>query len=212
MDKNYERLTSKRQDSVVSAKHGSDKLAKKDTVSYIAIAVATVLCIVSMWMFFKHSMYSLDSIIEQDVKQLQEIFKRIDKDCKIIRFAHEKNYIDFLTVKEFVGEQVGAMTVAYPKRWNGPYLHHNPTVDNIHYVVVRTKEGYYIAPGDGVMTSNGKMIGQDIILNSQTDIEALLQRSDNLKSSTGVFVAKLELVSNNVMHEMEKPLNYLHFD
>lgn len=185
-----------------------DRSTHSSGVSFFAVAIILGLFVVSVWILIKHSKYSTDAIIVQDMQTLQNIFKDIDKDCKIIDFEHTKNYIDFLTVKEFIGSQVGAMNITYPKNWKGPYLKHNPTVLNQQYVVLKNKKNYYLVPGDGVVLANGQTIGTDIILNEKSDIEALLQDPQGLKSSQGVLVVKIEIGGTYFKRVLQAPVSY----
>ena len=69
----------------------------------------------------------------------------------------------FLTnpVKSFEGSEVGSLNLAYPKKWQGPYLGDNPTFQGKAYQIIRTKNGYFVTPGDGIMLPNGLVIGRD---------------------------------------------------
>ena len=183
----------------------------KKAIPALAVSIFFVLFTLSIWMFFTYSKNVTDAFIVKDLSQLEEIFKQIDQDCKITGFDHIKNYVDFLTVKEFVGSQVGAMKMSYPKNWKGPYLLQNPTVLEQSYIVLKNKKGYYLVPGDGVVLTNGKIIGRDIILNDQTDIELLMQDVNALKSSQGLLVRKIQIESSYIKQEFHKPLNYLNF-
>lgn len=204
----------KKQDEKISARSHKDnhgvkveKARGKSVVPSLAAVVTLILFIVSLWVLFKKSKYSTDAIIVQDIQVLQQIFERINQDCKIIDFNHSKNYIDFLTVKEFVGSEVGSMNLAYPKNWKGPYLKHNPTVLEHQYIVLKNKKNYYLAPGDGVVLANGQAIGNDIILNENSDIDALLQDSQGLKSSQGALILKIETDGSYLKKELQAPLN-----
>ena len=121
-----------------------------------------------------------DVMIAEHIEQLSAIFKRIDKECSIIDFEHQRNYIDFLTVIAFEGSEVGPMNVRYPKKWQGPYLKDNPTMQTKYYEIVKTQKGYFIVPGQGVTLSNGKVIGKDIIFDGNADIAKMLETEDVL--------------------------------
>lgn len=177
-------------------------------MSFLTGTIFLGLFFVSIWFLFKYSKYSTDAIIAQDMQSLQQIFREIDKDCKIIDFEHAKNYVDFLTVKEFIGSQVGAMNITYPKNWKGPYLKHNPTVLEQQYIVLKNKKNYYLVPGDGVVLANGKTIGTDILLNEKSDIEALLQDPKGLKSSQGPLAVKVEIGGTYFKKVLQPPLSY----
>lgn len=115
-----------------------------------------------------------DELIAQKVVQLAEILERIEEQCNIIDFDRQKTPIDFLNVVKFVGSEVGGMNLAYPENWTGPYLNDNPTIQDKEFQVVRTKQGYFVTPGDGVVLSNGKVVGKDIVLDENADILKLM--------------------------------------
>lgn len=120
--------------------------------------------------FYYRSRWYSTSVITEDLKALQDIFKRIDESCTIMSFDAPISPINYLTVRSFEGSEVGAMNLAYPTRWQGPYLEDNPTVQGFEYQIVRTKKGHFITPGNGVMLPTGKELGKDIVLNKNSDI------------------------------------------
>jgi hypothetical protein len=145
---------------------------------YILPAITAILflslCVVALYRYYQTAQVVGDQIIVDHVGQLEQIFKKIDATCQIIGFEHEKSYVDFLTVRSFVGSEVGAMNLAHAEKWEGPYLQDNPTIYEKQYLIVDTPKGYYLVPGDGVVLSNGKIIGKDLIFNRETNFEALL--------------------------------------
>ncbi|MBN2267009.1 MAG: hypothetical protein JW725_01560 [Candidatus Babeliaceae bacterium] len=116
-----------------------------------------------------------NTIIANDVEQLASILRKIDATCGIISFDREKSYLDFLNVKGFTGSEVGPINLAYPGRWEGPYIADNPTIQGRSYAVVKTTKGYFVVPGDGITLSNGRTIGKDIIINGTSDIPAMMR-------------------------------------
>ena len=132
----------------------------------------------------------VDRVIAYDIARLETIFRDIQAKCDIIDFEYEKNYIDFLNVIKFVGSQLGPMNLMHPERWPGAYLNEKLTVQQKPYAVLETKNGYYIVPGDGVKLSNGTVIGKDIVLSRDSDIENLIERGV-LKIGDFVLAAKL---------------------
>lgn len=118
---------------------------------------------------------SFVDLMSIDILKLARIFERINKTCVILEFDYQKNPINFLNVKSFIGSEVGPMNLAYPDRWEGPYLSKNPTIQSIEYQIVRTRKGYFITPGQGVMLPNRKVIGKDIIFDERSDIQAMLK-------------------------------------
>lgn len=163
-----------------------------------AILLFLLLSGVSVYKLYQNSVHSTDVVIATQVKDLQGIFHQIHEDCGIVDFEHEKNYIDFLTVESFVGSEIGAVNLLYPKQWKGPYLQDNPTAQEQQYVVLHNKSGYYIVPGDGVILASGVVVGKDLILDYETDMEQAMLRSDQLKSSSGVLAVKLDVGKNRL--------------
>ncbi len=178
-------------------------------VPMLALGVFAALFAISLFMLFRQSKSTTDAIIVQDVVQLKQIIEGIDKDCKIIDLEHVKNYVDFLTVEKFVGSEVGALNLSYPDNWKGPYGNDNPTVQQQQYIILKTKDGHYIVPGDGVKLANGKVIGKDIVLDEQSDVDALLQSSDALKSEQGALGIKVDIGSNYIQKVLHAPMRYL---
>ncbi len=117
---------------------------------------------------------STDVVIADHVQMLSSILTTINTTCGIIDFEHSRNYIDFLNVRSFVGSEVGSMNLKNPQHWQGPYVEDNPTIQEKMYIILKTKTGYYIVPDNGVELRSGAIIGKDLILDSQTNIEKLL--------------------------------------
>ncbi len=122
---------------------------------------------------FRQGRSQVNVMVAQEVQRLADILREIDATCKIIDFDHQQNWINFLNVERFAGSEVGSLNMTYPKRWDGPYLQDNPTMQDKEYMVVRTKKGYFVTPGSGVRLANGKVIGKDIILDEDADIEKM---------------------------------------
>ena len=140
----------------------------------LTIVLFVFLVGVALFRLFYQARTISNEMITSEVVQLVDIFKRIDKKCKIISFDYQKNHINFLNMKSFVGSEVGPMNLAYPENWEGPYLDDNPVIQGKEYQIVRTKKGYFITPGDGVILANGKVVGKDIILDENADISAMM--------------------------------------
>lgn len=152
---------------------------------FVSAAIIILLVSISCIVFFKEGRSAPDDIMARDVQQLAEIFARIDKACGIIKIEHQRNYIDFLQVRSFVSSQIGSLNLRNPQAWEGPYLNDNLMMQGKFYELVTTKQGYFIAPGDGIKLGNGKVIGKDIMLDEFADIPSMLLRTDKLLSANG---------------------------
>lgn len=120
-------------------------------------------------------------LISRDLATLHDIFKKIDARCKILGFDYQNNPINFLNVGTFKSSEVGSMNLTYPTQWQGPYLSENLRVQGKEYQIVKTDKGLFITPGQGVELPNGKVIGKDIILDAQSDIQAMMQNDKALR-------------------------------
>ena len=134
-----------------------------------------------------------DGMIANQIKELQALFKKINDDCKIIGFRNKQDEIDFLTVGSFVGAEIGSMNLLEPDNWKGPYLNSNPTMQGKEYQIIKTSQGYFIVPGNGVSLSNGKVIGKTLIITPDSDIESMMRNKDELLSNGNVLAAHIEL-------------------
>ena len=162
-------------------------------VPILTVILFTVLIGISLFKLLYYVQVASDIIIAQEVQQLVKIFKRIDKTCKIIDFDYQKNNINFLNVKTFIGSEVGPMNLVHPDNWEGPYLKDNPTIQSKEYQVVKTKKGYFIVPGEGIRLSNGKVIGRDIILDENADIPKMMADKNFLNFKGKALAAPLDV-------------------
>lgn len=134
-----------------------------------------------------------DEVVAHDIEMLADIFKRIDASCSIMDFEHQKNYIDFLNVEKFVGDEVGAMHLMAPEKWQGPYVRENPKVFGKPFLIVRTKKGYFIVPPIGLTLSNGKKVGVDLRFDEAADIAAMIESPKGLRYQDKPLAAKVSL-------------------
>lgn len=181
---------------------------KHQMLPFFVASLFTALFAISVLMVYRQAKTATDVMIHQNLTELQKIFEKIDKDCRILRVKHAKNHIDFLTVKHFVGSEVGGLNLAYANRWQGPYLKDNPSMQQQVYVLLKNKQGYFIVPGDGVVLNNGKKIGIDIILNEKTDMNKMLQDKNGLMSSSGALGVKLNILSNRLKDVITYPIDF----
>jgi hypothetical protein len=146
----------------------------------LAIALFCIFIIIAIYNTFVSTKSYEGEIMQRDVAHLVDVLAQIEKDCKIISLESQKNSINFLNVKSFVGSQVGPINLKHPDRWKGPYLEVNPSIQSIEYLLVRTKKGYFVTPGEGVKLPNGKIVGTDIKLDENADIEAMMKDEKQL--------------------------------
>jgi hypothetical protein len=158
-------------------------------ISFFLLLFST-LAIISVW--YKQTTYSADVLIT-DLANLGRIFTRINSTAQIASFDHQKNWINFLQIKRdgFVGSEVGSMNLVYPDKWEGPYINDNLTFQSKEYQVIRTKQGYFIVPGDGVRLPNNKRVGKDIVLDENADIFALMKDTNGLQYKGSPLAIKI---------------------
>jgi hypothetical protein len=166
-----------------------------------ALCISFIIVTVGAFCLMRYIQKRNDKAIYHDIVQLQAAFSKIHKDCYISDFTHVKNYIDFLNVITFAGDHVGSMKVSFPRNWHGPYMKRQRLVSGVAYQVLKNKQGYFIVPGDGVQLANGKIIGKDLILDAQTDMQQLMNDGQGLKSEAGVLAAPI-LVGSKIVGDM----------
>lgn len=142
------------------------------------------------------------NVIAEDIQKLGTIFDEINRQCEIISFDYQQNPINFLNVGSFTSSEVGPMNLARADKWRGPYVADNPTIQGKEYMVVRTKKGYFITPGNGVKLPNGKVIGQDIMLNEDADIDAMMRNPNALLINDKAMAMPLKLSTPSEYQEI----------
>ena len=116
------------------------------------------------------------SVIADDIKIISLALEKIDAKCNILNVEDDISDIDFLNIEKFSGSQVGPINLAYPKKWEGPYLRVNPTVQGKFYELVRAKDGLFIVPGNGVHLPNGFIVGKDFSITPETYVRPLFDK------------------------------------
>lgn len=147
----------------------------------------------SIYYYYKQAAEVTDYLITHQIAELAQVLQKIDDDVEIQNIKHARSYIDFLNIGSFTGSEVGPLNVAYPQRWKGPYMQDNPTMQGKLYEIIKTHEGYYIVPGEGVQLENGKIIGKDIIFTYETDMESLVNDTVGLEYKRKPLIAPLTL-------------------
>jgi hypothetical protein len=151
--------------------------------SYFALFSSTLLlALFSLFLLkiFNAKPSVVTGIIRDDLALLERVLHTIDASCNILAVRQEKAQIDFLTVAKFSGSSIGCLNLAHPKRWQGPYLKVNPLLQERPYEIVRTKEGYFILPGAGVLLPNNLEIGKDIIVTHDSALTLMMQPGGRL--------------------------------
>jgi hypothetical protein len=159
----------------------------------LTIILLIVLTSLSVFSLIYKSQENTAALIDNDLQVLVDAFNRIDQDCKILNFDYTLNRINFLNVESFVGSEVGAMHLGHPEHWKGPYLKVNPTVQEQEYFVVVTHQGCFVTPGFGVRLPNGRIVGSDIVLNKDADIETMMQPGGLFYYNGKALAAKLKV-------------------
>ncbi len=159
--------------------------------------VIVALLAASVVSFFYSSRFVTSTVIADDVKKIAGILNRINESCVIMSIDAPKSTVNFLNVKAFAGSEVGSINLTHPEKWEGPYLQDNLSVQGIEYVLVRTKKGSFVVPGDGVKLPNRAVIGKDIIIVDHTDIEALMNDPKKLSFKGQPLAAKIGVASSS---------------
>lgn len=167
----------------------------------LTIILFILLGATAAWQFFYAPEFKVERVIVADLQKLADAFKKIDHEVNIIGIKHQRDHIDFLNVKSFSGSEVGPLDVAHPENWHGPYMQENPVVNGLFYQIVRTHKGYFITPGDGVKLSNGAVIGKNIMLDENADIEHMMLDPKKLFSAGKAMAVKLP-ISLSVFDEL----------
>ncbi len=159
---------------------------------FFSSLILVILLIFFITTTFKDKSFFSTNILSGDINKIVNALTQIDKDCSILSIENESNPIDFLTVKAFVGSEIGSLNLGYPKNWNGPYLLDSPRFQGRLYNLVRNKYGAFVIPGDGSKLPNGLVIGKDLKLSYDSDIVTMLENGGQLNYKGIALGAKLE--------------------
>ena len=144
-------------------------------IPLLGILLVGAFIALSVFTTYKKTNETVGLLIADHVLQLSHVFEKINNSCEIISFDYQKNPINFLNVKSFSGTQVGSMNLLRPHKWRGPYVFSNPTIQQTDFQVVRTHQGHFIAPGQDIKLPNGLVIGRDVLLDENADINRMIQ-------------------------------------
>lgn len=171
-------------------KMGALRLTSLVTFAGILFLLATVI-----FNFYYSSRATVGDMIVQDVQSIARAIERIHQDCTILSIDYKKNVIDFLNVVTFSGSEVGPLNLLYPDRWKGPYLQDNPTIEGREYLLIQSKDGYYVVPGEGVRLPSGNLMGSDIVIDSSTDVTTFMRTSDALTFRNKPLIARIDIAA-----------------
>lgn len=178
----------------------SSKL-NNNNILFSGLAISIIALLIGITIFNWRGSFNRDTgeFISQDIAHLVSIFDDINNTAGILSFDHQKNDINFLNIKKdgFVGSEVGSMNLIHPDKWQGPYEKEIPRIEEEDYIIVRTKKGYFITPGDGVKLPNGKIIGKDIILDEDADIELMMHDDQMLSYKGKALAAKITVTGKH---------------
>lgn len=96
------------------------------------------------------------------------------------------------------------MNLVWPEKWAGPYVQDNPTIQSKKYEILKTKKGYYILPGTGVQLSNGMVMGKDIVITPETDIEELINAEHGLFYNGKALIAPVMVHKKTLVADIEQ--------
>lgn len=176
----------------------------------VAIAVICVLIGFSIFTFRARKARDRGVMFTNDIARLAQIFQKIDATAGIAGFDFHKNEINFLNIKKdgFIGSEVGSMNLIRPARWEGPYINEITSLQEQNYMVVRTDRGYFITPRDGVRLPNGKVIGKDIIIDENSDIESMMQDDALLAYNGSPLAARITLSGTSALPPASAPVEH----
>lgn len=137
---------------------------------------------------FHNKPYFTSSIIRSDLKKIVYVLELIDRDCNVLGIENEKNDVNFLNISKFSGSEIGGLNLDHPEKWNGPYVMNNPTFKGRFYQIVKTREGNFVVPGDGVKLPNGLKIGKDFKITYDSSIPKMMEKGKQLNYK-GQFLA-----------------------
>jgi len=175
---------------------------------YFPIFSATLLSLLVLFFVlrvFHNKPYFATAVIASDIKSIVSALDKIDNDCSILKIENNRNYVDFLTVEDFAGSEVGCLNLAYPKKWKGPYLRDNPTMQGKLYEIIKTKDGIFVVPGKDVKLPNGFIVGKDFQITYNSPIFEMIEKNGKLNYNGMALVAQLKFTIGDWEREKITP-------
>lgn len=176
----------------LSGKLRCSECAGKWLSAFIAIMLLAIV-VVPAYYFWHQASQANSRVIAQDVQKMAIAFAKINEDSRLLGFDLDKTPVNFLNVKAFSGPTIGSMSLEHPERWKGPYLEKTPMVSDTYYYILKTPQGYYLVPGDGIQLEGGKVLGRDIIITPHTAIEDLVKNEPALTYNGQPLIVKLKV-------------------
>jgi hypothetical protein len=171
------------------------KFSSKNFKKYFAIFSTTVLVGLLAIFLFKTSKdqpIHLSTIIKNDLEQIEKTLSKIDKECNILSILYNNVRVDFLNVEKFSGSTIGCLNLAYPQKWQGPYLPRNPSLQGKFYEIVKAQEGFFLIPGSGVKLPNGLALGKNIKITAKTQMSELIMEGGPLNYKGQALATRLK--------------------
>ncbi|MBD3273431.1 hypothetical protein GF385_03730 [Candidatus Dependentiae bacterium] len=176
----------------------TDKIERKTSKIFkkifpiFSITLLSLLVIFFIARVYREKPYFVTSVIANDIRIIVNALNKIDRECSILSIENQRNYIDFLNVIKFTGSEVGCLNLAYPEKWQGPYVKDNPTMQGKLYEIIKNKEGVYVVPGVGVKLPNGFKVGKDFELSFDSSVDEMLKDGGFLNYKGLYLAAKLK--------------------
>jgi len=160
---------------------------------FVVFSSSFLLLLIGLYFFkiYRQKPYFVTNIIAKDLRVLHSVLNKIDDECNILSVKHGHIVLDFLTVNGFAGSAIGGMNLAYPKKWQGPYLKRDLMLNGKYYELAHVRDGTYIIPGKGVKLPNKKIMGQEVQVKHYTTLAKLLEPGGDLNFKGKALAKKI---------------------
>lgn len=119
-------------------------------------------------------------VISTDVQKIADVLGEINEHCLIKSFSLSRIKLNFLTLRQVAGDEIGGLVLAQPENWQGPYLEVTPRIQGKEYELVQAADGLFVVPGDAVRLPNKLRMGTHIKLSSNSNVAAMLKKGGKL--------------------------------
>ncbi len=158
---------------------------------YVSVTVMTAIVGLYIVSSFYERPYYIAQIMQNDLDTLLTILNKIDNECDILHIKNNHVVLDFFTVKNFAGSEIGGINLAYPQNWSGPYMTQNPVLQQCYYELIVAQDGAFVVPGNGATLPNGKIMGKDIVLNTGSTVGQYLDKQGALYWEGSLLARKI---------------------